>query len=147
MDDEDEFRVLDDERFAESLDLGIFGSGGALDEEYEEEDEEIPPSPQAMGAAPMAVSGIAPLANTPSSLGAAMALFTFVGGGAAGWYFSKSLSGAVGGALGAAGARNLYFAQKSFGGDLGTSVRQGMIGLVGVGLGGYLLYQASQKGK
>ena len=147
----------EDEMFAASLGGGIFGDAG--DDDYDDAfDEETVaaqevasphvqnPGAQSVGMAPMAFSGdeISPNASS-SKLGAALSLFTFVGGGLAGWAYTKKPTGAADGALGSAAALNLYRAQRGFGVNVGGSIKQGMIGLVGLGLGGFLLYQAGQK--
>lgn len=81
------------------------------------------------------------------SASAGLGMLWLVGGALAGWHFGKA-KGAAGGALAAGGARNLYRAQR----DMrvpnpeikASAVRPGLIGLVGVGLGGYLLYDATK---
>jgi hypothetical protein len=80
------------------------------------------------------------------STSAGLGLLWLVGGGAVGWHYGRA-KGAAGGALAAAGVRNLYRAQGDFrspSGDVKASaVRPALIGLVGVGLGGYLLHAAT----
>jgi hypothetical protein len=155
----------DDEDFAASLrPESTFGALGSMDhfdddedeyEEYEDDFAAVPqgpsayPQPQAnaVGSAPVAVSG-APITAEPtgSKLGAAITLFLILGGAGLGWHYGR-FKGAAGGALVAGALRNLYRTNKTIqsGGDAGSAVKQGIVGLAGVGGGGYLLWTANRK--
>jgi hypothetical protein len=157
----------DDEYFASALRSSdnVFGELGESDELLEEIESSVisdsyTPRPHHAQNYPEPVSGvrsvgdIATVAMAPiqtqggDSLGAAITLFMLIGGAAAGWHLGKA-KGALGGALAGAGARNLYRAQKNFRSqDVTTraeAVKPGLIGLIGLGAGAYLLYNASGK--
>lgn len=148
-----------DEDFVASLrPENTFGALGEYDhfdddveDPYDEQEDQapsLPPSaqqvyPRAMGGFPVAVSGV----EEPSSkMGAAISLFFILGGAGLGWHYGK-FKGAAGGALVAGALRNLYRTHKTIksGGDAGSAVKQGIVGLVGVGGGGYLLWTANRK--
>lgn len=156
----------DDESFAASFrsNDNVFGALGAADDVLDEID---PPSespflqapnflspaqPSTYGRgfgedAPAVSVAPAPATDTSNRFGAAITLFVLVGGAALGWHFGKG-KGAIGGALAAAGVRNLYRAQKGIRSSDVTAranaVRPGLVGLVGLGAGGYLLYTATK---
>lgn len=141
----------------------VFGTAGTDDYFDENEDDDVldyddapmGPSPvpsytqpdaNAVGSAPVAVSG-APLVETPNgSMGAAITLFFLVGGAGFGWYFGK-FKGAAGGALVGGALRNLYRAQRTFsaGGDTMGAIRQGAVGTAAAAGGSYLLWTANGK--
>jgi hypothetical protein len=161
---------MNDEQFATSLRPdSVFGSLGASDfegntEEYGELAEgwgsastafayDEPPSP--IAASPsvsqpvqrsemVAMRGSEP--SQPSSgASAGLMLLLLTGGALAGWHYGR-FKGAAGGALALGAARNLYLAQKRMRSESPevrvSAVRPGLIGLVGLGGGGYLLYTA-----
>lgn len=155
----------EDEDFAANLrPQSTFGALGAADHfdaeddeyEYEDDYEEGPaatqfPSrgayPNAVGSSPIAVSGTPATETTGSGkLGAAITLFCVLGGAGLGWHFGK-FQGAAGGALIGGALRNLYRTNKilTTGGDTGGAVKQGIVGLAGVGGGSYLLWTANRK--
>lgn len=100
--------------------------------------------PRAVGGFPIAVSGAGE--EPPSKMGAAISLFFVLGGAGLGWHYGE-FKGAAGGALVAGALRNLYRTHQTIkaGGDAGSAVKQGIVGLVGVGVGGYLLWAANSK--
>lgn len=103
--------------------------------------------PNAVGSAPVAVSGTGSAETQDGSkLGAAITLFMILGGAGIGWHFGK-FKGATGGALAGGALRNLYRTHKTIttGGDTETAVKQGIIGILGVAGGGYLLWTANRK--
>lgn len=96
----------------------------------------------------------APAATAPArvkpqagSASAGFGLLWLAAGGLLGWHFGKA-KGAAGGALAAAGVRNLYRAQRDMRNPnvqvRADAVRPGLIGLVGTGAGSYLLYDATK---
>lgn len=156
----------EDEEFAANLrpqsTFGAIGSSDHFDAEeddyeYEDDDYEEGPAvsqlpsrrryPNAVGSAPIAVSGTSTTEATGSGkLGAAITLFCVLGGAGLGWHFGK-FKGAAGGALLGGALRNLYRTNKTLttGGDTGSAVKQGIVGLAGVAGGGYLLWTANRK--
>lgn len=149
----------EDEQFAADLRPdSIFGSLGASDFEDEENfeeyggiadgwavsgEEEVPQGLVEQETVQAPNVSIQP-ANS-GKWGAAITLFALVGGAAVGWRFG-GYKGAAGGALAAGAVRNLYRAQRSMRSpdalEKAGSIRPGLIGLVGLGAGGYLLYTA-----
>lgn len=162
---------MSDEQFAADLRPdSIFGSLGASDFDDDESEEygdmvdgwgigedDLPPN-----AAPQPTQQEVPdytetptsngasvvQANTskPGRGGAAVTLFFLVGGAALGWHFGGKFKGAAGGALTAGAVRNLYRAQRGMrspsANEKAGAIRPGLIGLVGLAGGGYLLYTA-----
>jgi len=99
-------------------------------------------APQAgFGAYPVAVSGNGTEGSSNASLGAAITLFMIAAGGVGGYHYGKA-KGAVGGVLAAGGLRNLTQIRGS---GLKGGLTTGLIGLTGLGLGGYLLFSANEK--
>lgn len=160
--------MTEDEEFAASLrpesSLGALGAADEFEEEdYPEYDDgdafydtapnypQAQPAPYAqpqtngLGSAPVAVSG-APTGqvNSGGALGAAITLFFLLAGGVAGWKYGR-VPGAIGGALVAGGARNLYRAQKNMSTNTAVAVRNGIIGTVAVAGGGYALWTVNRK--
>ena len=157
---------MHDEQFAADLRPdSVFGTSGTddyfdddgEDDVFDEVDDDVPmgapqqtayaqPGSNAVGSAPVAVSG-APFGTTPNgSMGAALTLFFLLGGAGVGWYFGK-FKGAAGGALVGGALRNLYRAQRTFssGGDTMGAIRQGAVGTVAAAGGSYLLWTANRK--
>jgi len=161
----------EDEQFAANLRPdSIFGGLGAsdhfdddndgdFDDEYDFEDDVAGygQAARAVGAAPMGVSGEPPAQSVgittgpiaPNTggdkLGAALTLFSIVGGGAIGWYFGR-FKGAAGGALAGGSLRNLYRGQKLLRtGQPAEGIKMGGIGIAVLGVGGYLLWTANDR--
>lgn len=145
--------LMDEDEYSDLLSPGagsIFGSAAT-----EETlgglgffDDSPPVAVSGLGAVSKDQTSIAPsptptTQNSKASVGAALTLFTLVGGGLIG-YRMRKWKGAAGGALAGAGARNLWRAQGAMrSSDLATkagSVQQGLIGLAGVLAGAYLLF-------
>jgi hypothetical protein len=154
----------EDEAFAASIRpdsvFGALGTSDHFDEEVEEfgemaegwdgfEPEEAMDFAESSGAstAQMPEESAAPVKVGGGSASAGFGMLWLVGAGLLGWHFGRA-KGAAGGALAAAGARNIYRAQRDMRSAVpevkASSVRPGLIGLVGLGLGGYLLYEATK---
>jgi len=146
----------EDEQFVESLRPdSVFGSLGAADD-FDVETEFDVPYGQDNETAPTPTMQPGPVTSAPSfpaqqsggSTGAAITLFTVAGGAALGWHFGKA-KGAAGGALAGGALRNLYRTQQAVRGSdaiaKSGAVKQGIIGLLGLGLGGYLMWTANKK--
>ena len=151
------FLTVDEEEFAINTGSSIFGANISMPED-EEFGEQVGPYPQVsgLGNPPVAIRGlgaesasapvVAPVA-TNSRLSAGIAVLVVAAGATAGYAFTrKKIKGGTGGFLAAAGARNLWTAKKSLDAkDVGGGLQIGFIGLIGLGIGGYLLYSASSK--
>ena len=142
----------------------VFGTAGTDDYFDEDENDDVldyddapvgptnapsytQPDANAVGSAPVAVSGTYLGTTAPNgSMGAALTLFFLVGGAGFGWYFGK-FKGAAGGALVGGALRNLYRAQRTFsaGGDTMSAIRQGAVGTAAAAGGSYLLWTANRK--
>jgi hypothetical protein len=87
--------------------------------------------------------------SVPSSTSAGFGFLLTAAGAGAGYYFGKWI-GALGGLLAAGGARNLYYVKDDItSSDVSTksaAMQRGLVGLVGVGAGAYLLYRSRKKG-
>ena len=106
--------------------------------------QQAPPAQAGLGAYPVAVSGEEISNPSNASLGAAITLFMIAAGGVGGYHYGKA-KGAAGGVLAAGGFRNLT---QMKGSGLKGGLTKGLIGLTGLGLGGYLLFTANEtKGK
>lgn len=136
---------------SDHFDMEEEDDGYDYDDEYDDDPsyQQIPqarPITHGVGGFPVAVSGTGAFEEPGSKLGAAITLFCVLGGAGAGWHFGR-FKGAAGGALVGGALRNLYRTQRtiSSGGDTGSAVKQGIIGVVGILGGGYLLWTASRK--
>lgn len=122
----------------------IFGDGVILPDEVEEQGETtFSESVSGLGedSTPTATQQTIPMAPAAPNNGRASAgvsLLIAAAGAAAGYHFTDSLKGAAGGLLAAAGVRNLMGARTG-------GLQTGLIGLLGVAGGGYLLYSATQQ--
>ena len=159
---------MNDEQFANDLrPASIFGSLGTSD--HFDDDEQfgemaggwdgIPNAPEAQPNYVSEMSDSAPRqapqytaprgmgdATTGSRTAAGLTLLMVAAGGLLGWHYGK-IKGATGGVLVAGAVRNLYRAQRDMRSAsaevTASAVRPGLIGLVGLGGGGYLLYKAN----
>ncbi len=132
----------------------IFGSDIGLPPELEEEpDPEVrAPYPAVAGVGnpggfgmPFGAESSAVTAPTKPKVTAGLMIIAVAAGAGAGWYFcGKGVKGGVGGAAATAGARNLYGAAGTMKADAAGSMQRGLIGLLGLGLGGWLLYSGHQ---
>jgi len=93
-----------------------------------------------------------PMGQEPTTAAPMAAGFGFLfaaAGAGAGFYFGKWV-GAIGGLLSAGGLRNLYYAKNDAvspdAAAKAQAMQRGLVGLIGLGAGGYLLYRSRKKG-
>lgn len=121
----------------------IFGDSVILPDEVEEQGETtFSESVSGLGedSTPTATQQTIPTAPAVNNgrASAGVSLLIAAAGAAAGYHFTDSFKGAAGGLLAAAGVRNLMGARTG-------GLQTGLIGLLGVAGGGYLLYSATQQ--